>query len=180
MSHCASAQRQCKADSLPSFGLNFSRPAAQVIAQYFNLIQRGFQGYRDVMEQDLKNARLLSRALEMSGYYEVLSEIHRPIGGALKEGVEEYSAEDFEPGLPVVAFRWTDELKEKNPHLEQKWMQTLLRVKGWIVPNYELAPDCQGTEILRVVVREQASEDFIDQLVHDVSRPCASLRLPQR
>jgi glutamate decarboxylase len=48
------------------------------------------------------------------------------------------------------------------------------------VPNYELAPDCQGTEILRVVVREQASEDFIDQLVHDVSRPCASLRLPQR
>jgi hypothetical protein len=34
-------------------------------------------GYRSVALSDLKNARLLSRALEASGYYTVLSDIHR-------------------------------------------------------------------------------------------------------
>lgn len=63
-----------------SFSLNFSRPAAPIIAQYFNLIHLGFEGYRNVELDDLKNARLLSRALENSGYYTVLSDIHRKVG----------------------------------------------------------------------------------------------------
>ena len=42
------------------------------------LLHLGFAGYRGIALQDLKNARTLSRALENSGYYEVLSDIHRP------------------------------------------------------------------------------------------------------
>ena len=49
-----------------SFSLNFSRPAAPVIAQYYNFVHLGFDGYRKVALTDLKNARLLSRALEAS------------------------------------------------------------------------------------------------------------------
>lgn len=60
-----------------SFSLNFSRPAHPIINQYFNFIQLGFEGYRSVGLGDLSNARLLSRALERSGYYKVLSDIHR-------------------------------------------------------------------------------------------------------
>ncbi|CEH17328.1 glutamate decarboxylase [Ceraceosorus bombacis] len=158
-----------------SFGLNFSRPAAPVIAQYYNLIQRGFEGYRLVMEQDLRNARLLSRALENSSYYDVLSDIHKPAGAIAgvaskvrKAAGGDDSAENYVPGLPVVAFKWTQEFQQQNPHLEQRWMQTLLRAKGWIVPNYELAPDCQSIQILRVVVRSNLSEDMIDQLITDI------------
>lgn len=105
-----------------------------------NFINLGFQGYRDVMLEDLKNARLLSRALEMSGYYEIVSDIHRPAKvsasktvGAAVGAVDEEDAEFYEAGLPVVGFKWTDEFMQKNPHLEQRWMQTLLRAKGWIV-----------------------------------------------
>ena len=47
-------------------------------------------------------------------------------------------------------------------------MQTLLRAKGWIVPNYELAPDMQDVQILRVVVRESVSAVMIDRLVADI------------
>lgn len=65
-----------------SFSLNFSRPAAPIIAQYFNFVHLGFEGYRRVALADLKNARLLSRALEKSGYYYVLSDVHRPANGA--------------------------------------------------------------------------------------------------
>jgi glutamate decarboxylase len=52
-----------------SYTLNFSRPGAQIIAQYYNLIHLGFSGYRDIMENMLANARLFSRALEATGWY---------------------------------------------------------------------------------------------------------------
>lgn len=61
-----------------TFSLTFSRPAAPIIAQYFNLVHLGYQGYQQLALNDLKNARLLSRALERSGYFDVLSDIHRP------------------------------------------------------------------------------------------------------
>ena len=66
-----------------SFSLNFSRPAAPIIAQYFMFLHLGFSGYRATALQDLKNARTLSRALENSGYYEVLSDIHRPASSSV-------------------------------------------------------------------------------------------------
>jgi glutamate decarboxylase len=51
-----------------SYTLNFSRPGAQIIAQYYNLIHLGFVGYREVMENCLANARLLSKSLEATGW----------------------------------------------------------------------------------------------------------------
>jgi len=66
--------------------------------------------------------------------------------------------QSYQPGLPVVAFRFSDDFQEKYPDIQQKWIQTLLRAKGWIVPNYELAPDLEKVEILRVVVRENMAE----------------------
>jgi glutamate decarboxylase len=161
-----------------SFSLNFSRPAAPIIAQYFMLLHLGFQGYRSVGLQDLKNARTLSRALEKCGYYEVLSDIHRldhskggigSVDGAKQKiDIDEEDVENYVPGLPVVAFRFSESFRQKCPDVEQKWIQTLLRSKGWIVPNYELAPDLQQIEILRVVVRENTSETLIERLVSDI------------
>lgn len=148
-----------------SFGLNFSRPAHPVIGQLFNFINLGFEGYKRVMEADLQNARLLARALDLSGYYEVLSEIHHPKKGS---HASEESAEHYQAGLPVVSFRWSKSFRERNPHLEQKWIQTLLRAKGWIVPNYNLSPDLEHIDILRVVVRENLSESMIEQLLCDI------------
>ena len=77
-------------------------------------------------------------------------------------------AQVYEPGLPVVSFRFSDEYRAQNPDVQQKWVQTLLRAKGWIVPNYELAPDLQNIEILRVVVRETVSAVMVDRLVADI------------
>ncbi|KAH8108113.1 glutamate decarboxylase [Cristinia sonorae] len=156
-----------------SFSLNFSRPAHPIIAQYFNFIHLGFEGYRAVALDDLKNARLLSRALEKSGYYEVLSDIHRPAESVLASaklatGFNEDDVESYIPGLPVVSFRFSDKFQELHPHLQQKWVQTLLRSKGWIVPSYELAPGLEKVEILRVVVRENVSAPLIDRLFADI------------
>lgn len=58
----------------------------------------------------------------------------------------------------MVAFRFSDNFQEQYPEIEQRWVQTLLRAKGWIVPNYELAPNLENVQILRVVVRETCTE----------------------
>ena len=68
----------------------------------------------------------------------------------------------------MVSFRFSDEFKKQNPNVQQKWVQVLLRAKGWIVPNYELAPDLQDIEILRVVVRENLTAVMVDRLVADI------------
>ena len=47
------------------------------------------------------------------------------------------------PGLPVVAFRLSDKYKQENPHVKQEWIQSMLRAKGWIVPNYGVSDRCR-------------------------------------
>lgn len=156
-----------------TFSLSFSRPAHPVIAQYFNFVHLGYEGYKNVALSDLKNARLLSRALEKSGYFEVLSDIHRPPanGGLLataKKIIDEEDPCSYVYGLPLVAFRFSKQFREEHPNVKQKWVQTLLRSKGWIIPNYELAPNCQDVQILRVVVKENLTAVLIDRLVADI------------
>ncbi|KAF8162966.1 glutamate decarboxylase [Crassisporium funariophilum] len=152
-----------------SFSLNFSRPAAPIIAQYFNLLHLGFEGYRVVGLDDLKNARFLSRTLEKSGYFTVLSDIHRAVGAKDATGIDSSDIEAYEPGLPVVAFRLSDDFQKKHPDVQQKWVQTLLRARGWIVPNYELPPSLEKVEILRVVVRENLRlGQLLEKLLADI------------
>lgn len=112
-----------------SFSLNFSRPAAPIIAQYFNFINLGFEGYRNIALNDMRNARLLSRALDASSYYTVLSEIHKGPDG---KAVDSDDVEDYAAGLPVVAYRFSDAFKAEHPDIPQSIIQTLLRVKGWV------------------------------------------------
>ncbi|KAK2048735.1 glutamate decarboxylase [Colletotrichum somersetense] len=169
-----------------SFTLNFSRPGAQVIVQYYNLIHLGFDGYRSIMENCLSNARLLAQSLEATGWYTVVSDIHRPaphkaasnaaksvvkqaastIGGE-NAGPRETSA-DYVAGLPVVSFRLTDEFKNKYQHIKQETVSLMLRARGWIIPNYPLPPNEDKIEILRVVIRETMTFDLLEHLISDI------------
>ncbi|KAJ4466855.1 glutamate decarboxylase [Lentinula edodes] len=146
-----------------SFTLNFSKPASPIIAQMFNFLNLGFEGYRKIAIKDLRNARLLSRALENT-YFKVLSNIHRVLPGR----DEDDDPESYEPGLPVVSFKLSDDFKEKYPHVQQVWIQSMLRTKGWIVPNYNGPEGEKDTEMLRVVVRETLSEDLTERLITDI------------
>lgn len=125
-----------------SFNLNFSRPTHPILGQMFNFINLGIEGYQLIIAADLVKARVLSRALERSGYFTVLSNIHTPVEpdsimGKAKHGLklDDDQPEYYTPGLPVVSFRFTDEIKNKYPHLKQSWVQSQLRGIGWIVPK---------------------------------------------
>jgi glutamate/tyrosine decarboxylase-like PLP-dependent enzyme len=50
-----------------TYTLNFSRPGAHVVAQYYNFIHLGFDGYAAVQQKSLQNARFISVAIEATG-----------------------------------------------------------------------------------------------------------------
>lgn len=149
-----------------SYTLNFSRPGAQIIAQYYNLIHLGFEGFRAIMENCLSNARLLSKSVEATGWYTCVSDIHRKNTDAFNTGDE--TSADYVAGLPVVAFRLSDAFQKDYSHVKQESISTLLRAKQYIIPNYPLPPKEDKTEILRVVVRESMSLDLLDRLITDI------------
>ncbi len=171
-----------------SYTLNFSRPGYQVIHQYYLFIHLGRDGYKKIHSGSLSNARLLSRFLEATGYFECLSDIHRP------KGSTEFDPESVTPslngqnitpfpedpevyneGLPVVSFKFTDKFKEEFPEIPQAAVSALLRAKGFIIPNYPLPPSEQDTEILRVVCRMSLTLDLMDQLMTDIVHSIESL-----
>lgn len=122
-----------------SYTLNFSRPGAQVIGQYYNLIHLGFNGYREIMENCLANARMLSKALERTGWFTCISGIHRKrafkgVAETVFHKQGETSA-DYNPGLPVVSFRLSDQFKKDYPHVKQDSISILLRAKQYIIPS---------------------------------------------
>ena len=127
------------------------------------------------MENALANARLLSKSLEATGWYECVSDIHRKKGEFTFSGVQEdvsvnedETSADHNAGLPVVAFRFSDDFKKQYPHIKQEAVSKLLRMRQYIIPNYPLPPSEEKTEILRVVVRESMSMDLLDRLISDI------------
>lgn len=83
-------------------------------------------------------------------------------------GEEGETSADYVAGLPVVSFRLTDGFRREFPHIKQESVSLLLRARQWIIPNYALPPAEDGTEILRVVIRESMSLDLLDRLISDI------------
>jgi glutamate decarboxylase len=146
------------------------------IAQYYNFVRLGRQGYTSIIKNDMHNAKLLSHALENTGYFDLVSDMHRAKGvfgyertsglDAIKESVKGIT--EYNPALPVVSFKLTDDFKRENPHVKQAAVSTLLRTRGWIIPNYPLPPNEEHIEILRIVVRESFSQDLVDTVLSDI------------
>jgi glutamate decarboxylase len=125
-----------------NFGLNFSRGAAQIVAQYYNFLRLGWDGYRDVMVALATVARAIAEKIEQMGEFELLGR-----------------GDD----LPVVCFR----LAKDRPYTVFD-LSDLLRERGWIVPAYTMAPDAEDVAVLRIVVREGLSTDMASELIDDI------------
>lgn len=128
----------------PTFTLNFSKGASQIIAQYYQLIRLGFEGYRNIMCNCSANAKTLADGLVRTGRFNILSK---------------------EVGVPLVAFS----LKDNSKHDEYEIADHLRRF-GWIVPAYTMAPNAQNVTLLRVVVREDFNRSLAERLVRDIEK----------
>jgi glutamate decarboxylase len=132
--------------AMPTLAINFSRPASQIVAQYYNLIRLGRSGYRAVHEACQEVAIELAGKIEELGPFQILS-----------------AGRD----LPVVA--WT--LKEPS-----KWNWSLydlsdrLRDRGWQVPTYKMPANRQEIILQRAVVRNGFTHDLASMLLRDMRR----------
>ncbi|CAN0876799.1 Glutamate decarboxylase 4 [Linum grandiflorum] len=126
----------------PTFTLNFSKGSSQIIAQYYQLIRLGYEGYRNVMENCHGNAMVLKQGLEKTGRFDIVSK---------------------DIGVPLVAFS----LKDSSRHDEFE-IAEMLRRYGWIVPAYTMPADAQHITVLRVVIREDFSRTLAERLVLDI------------
>ncbi|GAU22448.1 hypothetical protein TSUD_123360 [Trifolium subterraneum] len=128
----------------PTFTLNFSKGSSQVIAQYYQLIRLGYEGYKNVMENCRDNMIVLKEGLEKMGRFNIVSK---------------------DDGVPLVAFTLKD-----HTNFDEFQISDLLRRFGWIVPAYSMPPDAQHITVLRVVIREDFSRTLAERLVADVEK----------
>jgi glutamate decarboxylase len=130
---------------MPTYGLNFSRPAAQVIAQYYVFVRLGRDGFRRVQQDGRDVARWLAEAVGSLPEFELLS-----------HGEE----------LPVVAFARSGEGADWSVYD----VSERLRVFGWIVPAYPMPTGMEDVHVLRVVVRNGFTRDMAGLFVDDLRR----------
>ncbi|CAI7739924.1 unnamed protein product [Closterium sp. NIES-54] len=127
----------------PTFTLNFSKGSSQLIAQYYQFVRLGFEGYRKIIGNCQTNAMYLKKAIEDMGCFEILSK---------------------DVGVPLVTFA----LMEKNGNFNEYDIADVLKQFGWIIPAYTMAPDLEHVTMLRALVREDFSRSLADRFLNDV------------
>jgi glutamate decarboxylase len=130
---------------MPTFALNFSRPGAQVVAQYFQFLRLGMDGYRRVQRSSRDIAMRLADGMEATGAFR-----------ALTRGDE----------LPVFAVTLADDVDAFSVYD----VSAKLRERGWLVPAYPFVEARDDLHVLRVVCRNGFSDDLGDLLLADVGR----------
>jgi glutamate decarboxylase len=136
--------------SMPTFALNFSRSGSNVIAQYYQLIRLGFEGYRRVQQSCQDTAMSLSARIAKIAPFRLLT-----------DGSE----------LPVFAFT-----VDPDAGYSVYDVSDALRKRGWQVPAYSLCANLENISVLRVVVRNGFSRDLSDLLIDDLKREVAVLK----
>jgi glutamate decarboxylase len=140
---------------MPTFALNFSRPGSQVVAQYYNFLRLGREGYRAVQQSCQDVARHLSAGIADLGPFELLT-----------DGSD----------LPVFAFKLRDEVTNYTVFEVSR----LLREHGWQVPAYTLPANLEDVAVLRIVVRNGFDLDMADILLSHLRRAIEDLsKLPE-
>jgi glutamate decarboxylase len=138
-------------DNMPTFALNFSRPGAQVVAQYYNFLRLGFDGYKRVQGYARDVATGLSARIGELGPFELIT-----------RGDE----------LPVFAFK----LGEGIDNFTVFDVSNALRERGWLLPAYTFPKNREDLAALRVVVKRGFSHDMADLLVGDIERQLPRLQ----
>ena len=132
--------------NMPTFALNFSRPGGQIIAQYYNFIRLGREGYQKVQSACYTAAEHFANVLRKLEIFEII------YGG------------DPRSGIPCVSWKIKDGLKLPFSLYD---LADRLRIRGWQVPAYALPANCQNQVVQRILVRNGVSRDLIALLTED-------------
>ena len=139
--------------SISQVGLNFSRPAAQILAQYYNFIHLGVEGYTEIHSNSMDIAKYCHKAIGKMPCFK-----------------------NYSDTLENPLFIWT---MDPDYEKEAKWtlfdLQDKLMQSGWMVPAYTMPKDIEDMVVMRIVVRQGMSRDMADMLIEDITNAVAEL-----
>ena len=131
---------------MPTFALNFSRPGAQVVLQFYLFLRLGREGYAKIQQACQDVAVYLSSGISEMGPFELWND-----------------------GTDIPVFAW----RLKEGHTD-KWtlydLAERLRTKGWLVPAYPMPSNLENLTVERIVVRNGLSMDLADSLLDDIRK----------
>ena len=145
--------------NITQVGLNFSRPAAQILGQYYNFIRLGFEGYKEVQQNSMDIAKYCHEQIgKMPCFRNYAKEVVNPL------------------------FIW---MMDPEYDKKAKWtlfdLQAALQQSGWMVPAYTMPKNIDEMIVMRIVVRQGMSRDMADMLLGDIRNAVAEfekLRYP--
>lgn len=130
---------------MPTFSINFSRPGNQVIAQYYNFIRLGMEGYQKIHQTSQNIAQHIAQKLKAMEIFDILH------GGEC---------------IPVVAWKIKSSAKVNFNVFD---ISDRLRMHGWQVPAYTLPANLENIAVLRVVIKEGISYELADDLLKHIN-----------
>ncbi|UJA19095.1 glutamate decarboxylase [Thermoleophilia bacterium SCSIO 60948] len=134
-----------------TFTLNFSTGSAMVLAQYYNLVRFGREGYAHLMGVMHENAAHLADRLRDQGPFQLVG--------------------DGEEQLPLVAFR----LVEGCGYDEFDVAWQVAAERNWMLPAYTMPPNAERVKMLRALVKLNLSRAMVDTLADDIAAACETL-----
>ena len=135
-----------------TFTLNFSTGASMVLAQYYNFVRLGHDGYRYIMETMATNAAALADRIAATGQFRLVGE-------------------KDEEQLPLVAFQ----LDGEHNYDEFDVASQLSAERGWMVPAYTLPPNADHVKIMRALVKLTLGHTLATTLADDIAEACTVL-----
>jgi glutamate decarboxylase len=139
--------------NMRTFALNFSRPGGPIVAQYYNFIRLGRDGYTKVMRDCAAVGIWLADQMRKLGIFDLI-----------------YDGRDGVPGCT-----WTIR-KGEDPGFTLYDLADRLRVKGWQVPAYPMPPNREDMVVQRVLTRLGVSRDLAGLLFEDIEQALRHLR----
>ncbi len=135
--------------NMPVFQLNFSRPAGQVVSQYYQFMHLGMDGYHRIHMACYETAQYLAKEINKLGPFTVMFD------------------GDPEKGIPCVTWK----LKEDaDVSFNLYDFADRLRNRGWQVPAYSLPKDAEDIVVQRILVRQEFGLDMAELLMADFRR----------
>jgi glutamate decarboxylase len=138
---------------LPTFALNFSRPAGQIIAQYYKFLRLGREGYTAIQEDCANTAQYLGEQLQKIDLLEILYDGHG--------------------GIPAVCYSLKD---EKATGFSLYDLSDRLRMHGWQIASYPLPSNRENITVQRILVRHGVSRDMVFLLLRDIHKELEHLK----
>ncbi|CQJ17044.1 TPA: glutamate decarboxylase [Yersinia enterocolitica] len=129
-----------------TFAINFSRPAGQVISQYYEFIRLGREGYTKVQSACYQVAEFLAKEIAPLGPYEFYCS-----GGPYE-------------GIPAICFRIKKGAKAGYTLYD---LSERLRLRGWQVPAFTLSGKMSDVVVMRIMCRRGFEMDFAGLLLDD-------------